>query len=909
MALTQPAVKGPMPPARMGHSAVMFGEDLVIFGGRISPAQPLNDVWALHLPNRTWRSIQCKGSPPPPRFRHSAVTHTNGTQGSEGMAVFGGYNGQHTFEDTWLLTFSDWTWHQITTRGEVPQARHSHAAAVIHNQMYVFGGTQDYQQAFPELHALDLASWTWHKLVPSTACCPTGCFSHSLTAVSIMLVLAGGCHTLGADHVYTFDIGSQAWSKHTVHNSSSLVLCRHTATALPDQQSIALLGGGMNCFGFGTAFSPPVMLDLASPMHQLRSDASSLSSAQSRSAAPQARTEARSTVPGLSSAEARFDACLPSTTEAGSAAPATARAEASPTASVPPVTEARSTAAQSSATEHNSDPGAATASSTTGSVHPDGSSHCKQENGLYVRLSTGEAYDLGSAMTKGQGQQPAEQGMSLAEPREQGQQPQGQGQQPQGQGQQSAGQRLGLAVNNLQAKAAKDALKALGWLNQSFKAGVHGQRICLPLTDKGSVALIKLQSKCVESQTTPNGHTASSDCQAAGPNAQHTCQFLTDSGGMELPKLQSQAVEAQQAANGLADSPDCQAAGLSKGESSLAANSNAIAHAACLRGLMQNGCAALQPMQAQLSSRHEGGPATRLRAAITQLLQNQGLAKQRIAELVDELPSKWEKLGDLALLPRTCMASPEWGCLKQPLWRAVASALGLNRLAMQAPIANTGTRDSQARLLLGDHGWVQHKEGGVIYSFDVTKCMFSSGNTTERQRMGRMQCAGETVVDLYAGIGYYTLPFLCKAGAAHVIACEWNPNAVEALHKNLQLNGVTDRCQVIEGDCTLTAPKGIADRVSLGLLPSSQGGWETALAALKPEQGGWLHLHHNVTDTEEARCCLQTLESLQKLVKQLKRDWQLRLAHVERVKWYAPHIRHLVFDIQARPSARPKRMP
>ena len=42
--------------------------------------------------------------------------------------------------------------------------------------------------------------------------------------------------------------------------------------------------------------------------------------------------------------------------------------------------------------------------------------------------------------------------------------------------------------------------------------------------------------------------------------------------------------------------------------------------------------------------------------------------------------------------------------------------------------------------------------------------MFSSGNTTERQRMGRLDCAGETVVDLYAGIGYYTLPFLCKAG-------------------------------------------------------------------------------------------------------------------------------------------------
>ena len=40
-----------------------------------------------------------------------------------------------------------------------------------------------------------------------------------------------------------------------------------------------------------------------------------------------------------------------------------------------------------------------------------------------------------------------------------------------------------------------------------------------------------------------------------------------------------------------------------------------------------------------------------------------------------------------------------------------------------------------------------------------------------------------------------------------MIACEWNPNAVEALQKNLDLNGVADRCQVLEGDCTLTAPK------------------------------------------------------------------------------------------------------
>lgn len=44
--------------------------------------------------------------------------------------------------------------------------------------------------------------------------------------------------------------------------------------------------------------------------------------------------------------------------------------------------------------------------------------------------------------------------------------------------------------------------------------------------------------------------------------------------------------------------------------------------------------------------------------------------------------------------------------------------------------------------------------------------------------------------------------------------------------------------------------QGEVDRVILGLLPSSRIGWEAAMVALKTD-GGWLHLHHNVKDSEE----------------------------------------------------------
>lgn len=51
-----------------------------------------------------------------------------------------------------------------------------------------------------------------------------------------------------------------------------------------------------------------------------------------------------------------------------------------------------------------------------------------------------------------------------------------------------------------------------------------------------------------------------------------------------------------------------------------------------------------------------------------------------------------------------------------------------------------------------------------------------------------------------SGIGYFTLPYLVHAGAAHVHACEWNPDAVSALRRNLQINKVAHRCTVHEGD-------------------------------------------------------------------------------------------------------------
>tara|TARA_B100000925_G_scaffold290022_1_gene274238 strand:- start:3156 stop:4253 length:1098 start_codon:yes stop_codon:yes gene_type:complete len=285
-------------------------------------------------------------------------------------------------------------------------------------------------------------------------------------------------------------------------------------------------------------------------------------------------------------------------------------------------------------------------------------------------------------------------------------------------------------------------------------------------------------------------------------------------------------------------------------------------------------------------------PHHRLREAVERWLQTHAPNRAEDHEaLLNDLPQRWERLGDLVLLPRSAFASPTWkqafSASEQRPWAAVAAALRAERLGQQAFIAPDVIRSSNATMLLGASGEVEVTDHGVCFHFDVTRQMYSSGNVTERHRMGGLDLRGETVVDAFSGIGYYTLPMLVRGGAKHVHACDINPDAAAWLLKGAQANGVVGRLTQHVGDnrTTLPALRGVADRVVLGLLPTSEHAWEHAVGCLKPG-GGWLHVHMNVEEEHIETWAEKTAARLGGTV-----------GHVERVKWYAPRVRHVVLDV------------
>ena len=270
------------------------------------------------------------------------------------------------------------------------------------------------------------------------------------------------------------------------------------------------------------------------------------------------------------------------------------------------------------------------------------------------------------------------------------------------------------------------------------------------------------------------------------------------------------------------------------------------------------------------------------------------------------VPTKWERLGDLVLFPQEWRHSDAWPAVSQhpeatALWEAMAEALKVTSLGVQAPIADDTFRSSQVEMLLGSSE-VEFTDHGLTYAFDAAKVMFSSGNVTERRRIGAMNMQGEVVVDAYAGVGYYTFPMLVHAGAAHVHACEINPASIAGLRAGAAANDLLDRLTVHEGDnqVALLGLKGVADRCHLGLLPSSEPVWEACLLALKPG-GGVLHVHMNVEEERIETWSAATIDTFESLVAKHGLGFSVQATHVERVKWFAPRVRHVVLDLRFRP--------
>ncbi|KAJ5101730.1 hypothetical protein NUU61_003952 [Penicillium alfredii] len=374
--------------------------------------------------------------------------------------------------------------------------------------------------------------------------------------------------------------------------------------------------------------------------------------------------------------------------------------------------------------------------------------------------------------------------------------------------------------------------------------------------------------------------------------------------------------------------------------------------------------------------------------------------------LTSNLPKRFTIYEPLLLLPANAFsAPPSWGALytnlnaeqRKELYASIAKASnrkGVTHIAVNAPISLSNAQGQENRMrspvglipLYGDFGpgfmasklgdesaqpsaedleaafWVRTSQNqGITQIWAPLYTMFSRGNVTEKARilgqgpsghifegLNEQSLHGHTmanisVVDLYAGIGYFVFSYL-RRGVKRVWGWELNGWSVEGLRRGCVANrwgyrvvkvlddgeidggvqglvdGLTDldRVVIFYGDNRFAADilakiRSLMEtqetwnpvrHVNLGLLPSSQPSWDNACRMLDLQSGGWLHVHENVDIREIDQKKRDIVEEISRLRTRVAGEQAAlyepvaHCCHVEHVKTYAPGVMHCVFDIR-----------
>jgi tRNA (guanine37-N1)-methyltransferase len=149
-----------------------------------------------------------------------------------------------------------------------------------------------------------------------------------------------------------------------------------------------------------------------------------------------------------------------------------------------------------------------------------------------------------------------------------------------------------------------------------------------------------------------------------------------------------------------------------------------------------------------------------------------------------------------------------------------------------------------------------YKEYGYVYHVDVAKAYFSPRLSTEHNRVALTVKDGETVVDLFAGVGPFVIPVAKKHKNVRVYAVDVNPDAVSFLKRNIAVNRAEKHVVPILGDARQVVKEqlsGKADHIIMNLPETALEFVDVACEAIKPE-GGILHYYcfeKNVSDPLE----------------------------------------------------------
>ncbi|MHA1675694.1 MAG: class I SAM-dependent methyltransferase [Candidatus Njordarchaeales archaeon] len=187
-----------------------------------------------------------------------------------------------------------------------------------------------------------------------------------------------------------------------------------------------------------------------------------------------------------------------------------------------------------------------------------------------------------------------------------------------------------------------------------------------------------------------------------------------------------------------------------------------------------------------------------------------------------------------------------------------------------------------------------HKEGRYYFIVDVSKVFFNPRLGNERNRVISQIKGNEIVIDMFSGVGSFSIPIAKKA--SKVYAIDINPHAIDFLKMNMKINKVDpEKLIAIIGDSKREVPRfgAIADRI---IMNYPEGSFEFIEAALRAiNQKGVIHLYNFCRAYEKNEAINNTKELIEARLGKLVSSYKILFSRI--VEDVAPRKFMVVNDI------------
>jgi len=305
-----------------------------------------------------------------------------------------------------------------------------------------------------------------------------------------------------------------------------------------------------------------------------------------------------------------------------------------------------------------------------------------------------------------------------------------------------------------------------------------------------------------------------------------------------------------------------------------------------------------QPYSSELEALERLVPQTKISTySFTQKMSpNQTLMEaledQLPRHLLAALPQALDIIGDIVIIE----IPPEL----KPHQKAIGEVILKTHRNIRTVLAKAG--DIQGTFRIRDYTFIAgenktqttHREFGCSFHVDIAKAYFSPRLSHEHERVASLVQGGETVVDLFAGVGPFSVLIAKRNPKVKVYAVDLNPDAVELLKVNVRVNRVDNRVFSIYADAREIAKgklKGVADNVIMNLPETAIDFVDAACNTIKPE-GGVAHFYGFVRSPDS----IENLE--QRFTEQVERNCRKVQAffYAKSIRETAPFGSQVVLD-------------